>query len=272
MTSLLVCSVLAIVGQAAPNSPAEVPSAASDVDRAEETVRRARTEAQRYEIVRDDDRQARAELHDKPILKWSNPSEGSLFGSVVLWTVQGRPEAVASIYRWYGDKQEFHAEIKSLSTHALKVTRNKETTWDAQPADVKFQELTHEAPAASEAGRLRQMRDIARRFAATLIHPRRGTNELRLLPQPVYRYDKQPEGVVDGGLFAFVQGTDPEVFILVEAEKTAAGMRWRYAVSRMNMHELHLSLDGKEVWSAGELTWNEVSSRRGPYAILLLEY
>jgi hypothetical protein len=40
----------------------------------------------------------------------------------------------------------------------------------------------------------------------------------------------------------------------------------------MNMHELHVALDGKEVWSAAEMTWSQASSRRGPYAILLLPY
>src|SRR4029450_2592840 len=75
----------------------------------------------------------------------------------------------------------------------------------------------------------------ARRFSATLIHPRRGTNTLRLVRQAVYRYEQTPQDVIDGGMFAFVQGTDPEVFLIVEAVKTAEGPRWGYAVSGMNM-------------------------------------
>jgi len=277
MNAMLWCTAIAICGQAVPEPSAQVPDAqapaakASDVDRAEETVRRAQVEAARYAIVRDG-APDKAKLLDKPILKWSNPSEGSLFGSVVLWTRQGRPEAVASIYRWYGDKQEFHAEIKSLAANALKITRDQEQAWEAGPADLQFARLDHEAPAESEAGRLRQMREIARRFSATLVHPRRGTNALRLLPQPVYRYHQLPENVVDGGLFAFVQGTDPEVFVIVEAAKTEGGLQWNYAVSRMNMHELRLALDGKEIWTAAEMTWTQASSRQGPYAILLLPY
>jgi hypothetical protein len=272
MSALMCLVAIALCTQAGQESAVEQPAAqAKDVDRAEDTVRRAQVEAARYAIVREG-AQDKARLLEKPILKWSNPSEGSLFGSVVLWTLEGRPEAVASIYRWYGDKQEFHAEIKSLSTHALKVTRDQEPPWDAQPADVKFTPLNHEAPAETEAGRLRQMREIARRFSATLIHPRRGTNTLRLLPQPVYRYHEFPENIVDGGLFAFVQGTDPEVLLIVEVEKADGGLAWNYAVSRMNMHELHVALDGKEVWSAAEMTWSQASSRRGPYAILLLPY
>ena len=45
-------------------------------------------------------------------------------------------------------------------------------------------------------------------------------------------------------------------------------LRWRYAAARMNMFELHLSLDDKkEVWSAERLAWNDVADRRGPYTI-----
>src|ERR1700722_5418577 len=40
-------------------------------------------------------------LQPEPVLKWSNPVIGTVFGDVFIWTDQGRPEAVASIYRFY---------------------------------------------------------------------------------------------------------------------------------------------------------------------------
>jgi hypothetical protein len=250
----------------------EKPQVPSDVDRAEQTVQLARREASRYKIVRGGDPKAKLDLRDKPILKWSNPTDGALFGSVILWTVEGRPEAVASIYRWYVDRKEFHSEIKPLSLHPLKFARDEEEIWDVRHSDIKFHELDHAPPADSENRRLQQMREIARRFTATLTHPRKGKTSLRLLTQPVYRYEKTPKDVLDGALFAFVQGTDPEVFILVEAAKTATGRRWTYAPARMNMFKLQLSLDDKDVWSADELTWNEVAGRQKPYTIFVLPY
>jgi hypothetical protein len=187
--------------------------------------------------------------------------------------VDGRPEAVASIYRWYGGKNEFHAEFKSLSTHALSTTRENKPIWATGESDIKFHEITHDSPPADKEGRrAQQMRDIARRFTADLVHPEKGRTALRLLPQPVYRYEKLPKELVDGALFAFVQGTDPEVFVLIEAEKSEGGVRWRYAASRMNMFELHLALDEKEVWKSERLTWTDVADRRGPYMILMLDY
>lgn len=271
MNSLTFCGALLVFVQtAAP--PAAKGEPTTDVERAEATVRQARAEAVRYRIVRDDDRQAKIELRDTPILKWSNPTEGALFGSVVLWAVDGRPEAVASLYRWFGDKSEFHVELKSLSTHPLSMTRENEPAWATGESDVTFRNLTHDSPPADKEGRrAQQMRDIARRFSGDLVHPAKGRTVLRLLTQPVYRYEKLPKDVLDGALFAFVQGTDPEIFLLIEAEKTEAGPRWRYAVSRMNMYELRLSLDEQQVWSADVLPWNSVIDPHRPYAVIILE-
>jgi hypothetical protein len=92
----------------------------TDVERAEETVRLVGTEAARYRLVRGDDPQTEIELRSGPILKWSNIDKGPLFGSVVLWAADGRPEVVASMYRWYEGKKESHAEFTSLSAHPLK--------------------------------------------------------------------------------------------------------------------------------------------------------
>lgn len=273
VNSLILCVALVVINQAGPSEQVREAEPATDVERAERTVRLARAEAAHYRIVRDDDPQGKIELRDRPILKWSNPTEGALFGSVMLWTVDGRPETVASLYRWYGGKNEFHAEFKSLSTHALRTMREKEPVWDTGESDITFRELAHDSfPADKEGRRAQQMRDIARRFTADLVHPEKGRTTLRLLTQPVYRYEKLPKELLDGALFAFVQGTDPEVFLLIEAEKTEGGARWRYAASRMNMFALHLALDDKEVWSANELTWNDVVDRRGPYTIILLDY
>jgi hypothetical protein len=272
MESLAFCVALVVVSQAGPAAQDREAEPATDVERAEKTVRLARAEAARYRIVRDDDPHANIGLHEKPILKWSNPTEGALFGSVMLWTVDGRPETVVSIYRWYGGKNEFHAEFKSLSTHRLKMMRESEPAWDTGESDITFSELAHDSPPADKEGRrAQQMRDIARRFSADLVHPRKGRTELRLLTQPVYRYEMLPNELLDGALFAFVQGTDPEVLLLIEAEKTEGGARWRYAASRMNMFGLHLALDGKQVWSAAELAWDDVVDRRGPYTIFILE-
>ena len=54
------------------------------------------------------------------------------------------------------------------------------------------------------------------------------TRPLRLLTQPIYKYETADSG---GALFAFVEGTDPEVFLMIEARTVDAGSVWHYALA-----------------------------------------
>jgi hypothetical protein len=71
---------------------------------------------------------------------------------------------------------------------------------------------------------------------------------LRLLPRPLFQYEAIEAGVHEGALFAFVMGTDPELFLLLETRRTEAGPVWQYAVARFTTVSLQLSHDGREVW------------------------
>src|SRR5439155_367897 len=125
------------------------------------------------------------------------------------------------------------------------------------------------APAAADAQRGLQLRKLAKEFAgAAKYRNAPDVTELRLLPQPVHGYTAPKQGVLTGGLFAFVRGTDPELWLLVEARGAdAAAARWQYAAARMtNMAELRLRHRDKPVWEAGLLPWVDVSgSHKRPY-------
>jgi hypothetical protein len=53
--------------------------------------------------------------------------------------------------------------------------------------------------------------------------------ELRLLSQPLYRYESTLPEVVDGALFTFVTGTDPELMLVIEARRAFPGGAWERA-------------------------------------------
>ena len=84
---------------------------------------------------------------------------------------------------------------------------------------------------ANAALRLRQMKDLAGQFTAACDPSRSGgwTNRhaLRLLTTPVYRYSEPTSDITDGALFAFAQGTNPEVLIQIEAIRAAGTESWR---------------------------------------------
>jgi hypothetical protein len=58
--------------------------------------------------------------------------------------------------------------------------------------------------------------------------------------------------VVDGALFtlASTEGTDPEVWLLLEARKEGDDTRWDYACCRFSNRNLYVQRKDKEVWSS----------------------
>lgn len=76
-----------------------------------------------------------------------------------------------------------------------------------------------------------------------------------MLPRPLYRYELTDDQVksgptIDGAVFAFVMGTDPESLLLLEAVREADGSKWRYAFARRTSGELDGRHRGKVVWTA----------------------
>ena len=70
------------------------------------------------------------------------------------------------------------------------------------------------------------------------------------MSRPLYRYEKSDGDVVDGAVFCFAMGTDPEVILLIEAVVTAGETQWEYAFARRTSGELQGQLDGDTVWTA----------------------
>ena len=121
----------------------------------------------------------------------------------------------------------------SLSDSKLVARHNNQTFWQTEKPGLEFNRFPDAPePADSAAKRLVQMKDLARRFKCRLSDINRDSEELRLLPRPLYRYKTERQDLADGALFAFVQGTDPEVVVVIEAARHDGASDWRYAVTR----------------------------------------
>jgi hypothetical protein len=96
------------------------------------------------------------------------------------------------------------------------------------------------------------MRDLRKRFAAHERETSEGRIELRPLTSPLYRYEDAANAVVDGAIFSFANGTNPEVLLLLEAHKTKDAQVWRYSLVQMTGAAVAVQLDGKQVWQRGE--------------------
>jgi hypothetical protein len=174
------------------------------------------------------------EKTEKPVLRWSNPQVGRVYGDVHLYLKDGRPEAVVCIYRFFTPYQSLTAECTSLSESPLEAKRDKQSVWSPRMAGLKFQPVPGAStPARDKAGRLQQMRTLARDFAAEL----------------TCRYEPKAGKAKDGALFALVVGTDPEAFLVLESRVDKDGKaHWEFAVARMNRDAMNIRHGENRVW------------------------
>jgi hypothetical protein len=199
-------------------------------------------------------------LQPEPIFRLNNAVSGIKDGAIFLWTDDlGRPEAAVQVFR-IPDGIWLH-EFTSLSTAGLVAEVGSNPTWRPTRAGLTFKPVPDAPkPAATPDQRLRQMRALAREFAADDNFEGKGWNSLRFLPKPLLRYGKAGAKVEDGALFSFVLGTDPEVFLMLEARPGKDGLEWQYAFAPMTSYEVKGSWKGKEVWS---LPWRKDSNDPG---------
>lgn len=193
----------------------------------------------------------------QPALSWSNPARQTTAGAMFLWTAAGRPQVALCAYP--NGEQVIDLEFQSLSEHPLAGNIDAQQLWQPGEGGVHWKSLPDAPhPARTPNQLLRQMRSIARAFSAKLVPPNKNPIELRLLETPVYRYDlsKKPANadddtnarLIDGAVLTFVQGTDPEVLLLLEAVDGANGRTWRYALARMSIVPTQVYHQNSLVW------------------------
>jgi hypothetical protein len=249
MRTLSIVLLLLAVGGAQPPAMLDIPPEPAKLsEEIEQAVRW-------YDLLPED---GAAPLPPVTVIRWRNVARGQEGEAMmVVWPQNGRPIAMASIYPWAGYMVH---EFDSLSRgHKLTAREQGRVIWSPATAGVEFHPLSDAAkPATSPAERVRQMKAIAERFKATMTGwsaDNSDREELRLLPRPLYRYDltaeKAPElPLLDGGLFAYVQGTDPEVVLIIEAIGTADKADWQYAFVRATSGGVEAKLGDRVVWTA----------------------
>lgn len=273
--SALACAVLVLLcsGLAAQSGAVKDTSPATPDDQKQQiaTALKLTTEAAKQYVIKVGDANGPlAKQVPEPILRWSNPAAGEVHGHVFLWTLQDRPVLVGSLFKWFSPHTHSSHEFHSLWELPLDVAYEGKQLWKTREGGIKFMPLEDAPrPAATAAQRLLQMRGFAREFAATKRERNDSQQQLRLLPQPIHRYATGDDGIVDGGMFVFVQGTDPEVFVLLEARSDGDSVRWYFAAARMNSVGFQLRYKDREVWRAEIMPWRDISEHSKPYTTFM---
>src|SRR5262249_12332997 len=134
--------------------------------------------------------------------RWSNPLGGQqAHGEIFLWTDNGLPAAVLSINEFTRPNGKVDGEHEWCALWNRPIFATGPHVWSPASAEISFRALTNEeAVGDSPTRRLRQMRALASRFSGTKTTRLGETRVLRLLPQPIYRYQTNDAEVADGGL------------------------------------------------------------------------
>ena len=200
-----------------------------------------------------------AGLIGEPIYRFDDPARRFSDGTIWAFGTSGRPTALLCLSLEKNDRgglQWIH-ELVSLSTGPVAASSRHSSgpwVWNPKDAGIEFRAVSGAAPPGDdEARRLRQMREIARRFKAyESLDPVRNDPsdrfELRLLPQPIHRYRDPESGLVDGAIFLLSYGLNPEIALLIEARREGTeDPSWSYAIARISAARLRVSVDDREV-------------------------
>lgn len=249
-SSLLVSLAWLVTGQAA-QPPAEPKPAWNSAN----AIEIFKAEAAEY-IVRLDGRpREKLALDKEPALRWNNPARTGEDGALFFWTLNGRPELIGTLFTYrFNDKISRKHEFHSLATGPLTAEFRGKEVWTPRTAGVSLEPLAGAPDVATTARqRLTQMKSLARDFSANMRDADNEAYELRLLTQPLIRYEPKDKEVLDGAVFAFSLGTDPEVLLLLEARAAGDGHQWQYGLARFHYVDLKVQYKDKEIWRADKL-------------------
>jgi hypothetical protein len=246
-------------------------AAGSPDDKTEAAEARAAAKMMAAEYVFELDKSSGQKLQQEPepVLRWLLQLDRRFHSDVYLWTHQARPVVVAAITNVYGARRVMETEIHSLSTGLPLMTQSGQVVWEPQRSGVEWKPIPGAPkPGRSAAARLTQMRSLAAQYVVTGVYAGM-KEELRLLPQPIYRYASEKQGVMDGALFAFARGTDPDAFLMLEARQVADGLEWQYALIRFCSHcSLVAVREGQQVWQVDVLPTKVILDPKEPYFAL----
>lgn len=215
-----------------------------------------------------------AELIPEALFRSHDPAREILDGTIWGYGKKGRPVAILSL-AFYADTPnrpgQWVYEFDSLATTRVDAKVPRGVTWSSRRPGLEFKAFPDApAPHAKEAGRTRQFRDLSSRFTAYELlssAPKEPAErfELRLLPRPIYRYSDPERGQIDGAIFLLTSTTNPEIVMVIELAREGEKSMWKYAFNRIAWAELHVELDGREVWTQPPFYLSSPPSYQDPY-------
>lgn len=214
-------------------------------------VRTMQAVAGGFKVVREpDDGKSECKMSKASILNWTDHArhpELIMPGTTWIWHNHGRPQIIGEIY---GRTESVgHWNFFACTVSGDRLTLSDGSTKRSTKQNYDPKEIPRSSGVAkTRTARFLQMGRLARRFDGHQFWE--GRFELRLLPQPIYRYENRAAGIIDGAVYALVHGTNPEVLLLIEANARDDGpARWTVCFGSLAAARCVVRLDGEEFWT-----------------------
>jgi hypothetical protein len=205
---------------------------------------------------------------EKPLLYYGDPTRENDRGSVWGWGEKGRPVATLELFQNANDRTKWAYAVCNTSGGTVRATYEGKAWWRENESITELKNIPGAmAPSAEGAQRQRQLKQLAQKFTGhEFWDPNNSRYELRRLERPLHTYKDEDSGLLEGALYTFANGTNPEIMLFVEARvspKDKTKPVWQFTASRSAHAELHLEYDGKEVFDAPR--GDKVSGPDKPY-------
>lgn len=198
------------------------------------------------------------DLISNALFRFHDPARNQSDGSIWGFGKTGRPAALLTLtlHPRSDGTLGWLFELNSLSSGPVTAKLQQPSAlWSTRKAGLELKAIPDgPQPAEKESGRTRQLRDLSSRFVGFEFLKKDLTGpferfQLRLIPRPVYRYSDPEHGLVDGAIFLMTHTTNPEIVMVIEAVRDRDKSVWKYGFTRCAYAEVHVELDGKDVWT-----------------------
>jgi hypothetical protein len=213
--------------------------------------------ARRFSVKDRTGKKKTIEMHPEPIFRYGGTARGWQDGTVWAFGKNGRPVLLLTLAAEDG---EYDGETTSLSDTPIECSDTHGFSWQPGAPGLKMQAIPGvPRPSGQQRTRAFQLKQMARRFSAFEYwytdDQSQGKQrfQLRLLPRPVWRYADPDAGIVDGAIFLYCYGTNPEVIGLIEAHAGKDGnVVWHAGFTRAAGADLFVYLGDDEFWEPPE--------------------
>ncbi len=194
----------------------------------------------------------RQPLQGLPLFRYSDPRR--TIRDAALWGFgeRGRPAALmkTEVYSIDGGTMWVYC-LASLSDRLIEAKWDDGAKFQSQEPGLELRAIPNgPRPGGTAAVRLVQLKRLTDRFSATIQNGVDNREPMRLMPTPICRYDDPEAGLIDGAVFGYTMGTNPDVLLVIELHGTAGGVtEWRGGAACMTSAGLVVRMDDTEILS-----------------------